>query len=96
MHHALLTHYFPHRRVNQLITSTVALFVSGSINTRDLLAVRTILASLSVRTTVGHLRVGGWDLGMLDASAESLAHLFLLAVLVSEAEETVEAIHVRR
>ena len=37
MYHALLTHYFPHRRVNQLTTSTVALFVSGSVNARDLL-----------------------------------------------------------
>jgi len=59
MHHALLTHYFPHRCVNQLTTSTVALFVSRSINARDILAVRTILASLSVQTIVGHLHVGG-------------------------------------
>ena len=47
------------------------------------LAVGTILASLSVRTTVGLFRVGRRDLG--DASGESLALLFVLVVLVSEA-----------
>jgi len=48
-----------------------------------------IPASLSVRTTSGHFRAGGRDLGVLDASRESLALLFVLVVLVSEAEETV-------
>ena len=54
------------------------------------LAVGTILASLSVRTTAGLLRVGGRDLGVLDTSGESPALLFVLVVLVSEAEETAE------
>ena len=49
------------------------------------LAVGTILASLSVRTTVGLFRVGRQDRGVLDASGESLALLFVLVVLVSEA-----------
>ena len=49
------------------------------------LAVGTILASLSVRTTVGLFRVGGRDLGVLNATRESLALLFVLVVLVSEA-----------
>jgi len=58
--------------------------------------VGTILASLSVRTTAGLFRVGGRDLGVLDASEESLALLFLLVVLVSEAEETAEVTCIRR
>ena len=49
-----------------------------------------ILASLSVRTTLGHFRVGGQDLGKLDASRELLALLFVLVVLVSETEEIAE------
>ena len=49
-----------------------------------------ILASLSVRTTLGHFRVGGRDLGKLDASRELLALLFVLVVLVSETEEIAE------
>ena len=40
-------------------------------------AVGTILASLSVRTTAGLFRVGRQDLGVLDASRESLALLFV-------------------
>jgi len=58
--------------------------------------VGTILASLSVRTTAGLFCVGGRDLGVLDASEESLALLFLLVVLVSEAEETAEVTCIRR
>ena len=56
------------------------------------------LVSLSVRTTVGLFRVGGRDLGVLDASGESLALLFVLVVLVnlSEAEKTPEVTRVRR
>ena len=74
--------------MNQVTACTVALFGSGSINARYRvsLAVGMILASLSVRTTAGLFRVGGRDLGMLDASGESLALLFGLVVLVSEAE----------
>lgn len=37
--HATHTHYFPHGHVNQVTVSTVVPFVSGSINTRELLAV---------------------------------------------------------
>ena len=62
-------------------------------------AVGTILASLSVRTTAGLFRVGGRDLGVLDASGESLALLFVrVRVLVdeSEAEETAEVARVLR
>jgi len=61
-------------------------------------AVGTILASLSVRTTAGLFRVGERDLGVLDASGEPLALLFVLVVLVndSEAEETAEANRVRK
>jgi len=80
--------------MNQVNVSTVAPLVSGSINARDLLAVGTILASLSVRTTAGLFRVGGRDRGVPDASGESLELLFLLVVLVSEAEETVEVTRV--
>ena len=58
--------------------------------------VGTILASLSVQTTAGLFRVEGRDLGVLDASRESLALLFLLVVLVSEAEETAEVTCIRR
>jgi len=36
------------------------------------------------------------DLGVLDASGESLALLFILVVLVSEVEETAEVTHVQR
>ena len=41
---------------------------------------------------MGLFHVGGQDLGVLDASGESLALLFVLVVLVndSEAEETAE------
>jgi len=51
-----------------------------------------------VRTTVGLLRVGGRDLGVLDPSGESLALLFVRVVLVddSEAEETAEVARVLR
>ena len=56
------------------------------------------LVSLSVRTTVGLFRVGGRDLGVLEA--ESLALLFVQVVLVdvssSEAEKTAEVTRVRR
>jgi len=72
---------------------TVAPFV---YKRKGSLAVGTILASLSVRTTAGLFRVGGRDLGMLYASRESLALLFVLVLLVSEAEETVEVTCVRR
>ena len=41
------------------------------------LAVGAILASLSVRTTTDIFRVGGKNLGMLDASGGSLALLFV-------------------
>ena len=80
--------------MNQVNVSTVAPLVSGSINARDLLAVGTILASLSVRTTAGLFRVGGQDLGVLEA--ESLALLFVLVALVdvSEAEKTAEVTRV--
>jgi len=51
-----------------------------------------------VQTTAGLFCVGGRDLGVLDASEESLALLFVLVVLVDdfEAEETVEVTRVRR
>ena len=41
-----------------------------------------------------YIRVGGRDRGVPDASGESLELLFLLVVLVSEAEETVEVTRV--
>jgi len=65
---------------------------------QGIFAVGTILASLSVRTTMGLFRVGGRDLGVLNATRESLALLFVLVVLVddSEAEETVEVTRVQR
>ena len=92
MSHATHTHYFPHRRVNQVTVCTVAPFV---YKRKGSFAVGTILASLSVRTTAGLFRVGGRDLGVLDTSRESLALLFVLVVLVSEAEETIEVTCVR-
>ena len=51
-----------------------------------------------MRTTAGLSRVWGRDLGVLNASGESLALLFVLVVLVnvSEAEETAEVTRVRR
>ena len=52
------THYFPHRHVNQVTICTVAPFVSGSPNARDLLAVGTILVLLSVQITVDLFHVG--------------------------------------
>ena len=85
--------------MNQVTACTVAPFVSGFINARDLLQLEhAILASLSVRTTAGLFRLGGRDLGVLDASGESLALLFVLVLLVddSEAEETAEVTRVRR
>ena len=62
----------------------MALFVSGSTT------FGTILASLPVRTTVGLFHVGGQGLGVMDASGTLL---FLLVVLVSEAQETAEVTH---
>ena len=86
--------------MNEVTACTVAPFVSGSINARDLLQLEhAILASLSVRTTAGLFRVWGRDLGVLDASGESLALLFVrVRVLVdeSEAEETAEVARVLR
>jgi len=49
-------------------------------------AVGPILASLSVRKTAGLFRVGRRDLGVLDASGESLALLFVRVVLVDDSE----------
>ena len=64
-------------------------FVLGFINARDVVAVGTMLASLSVRTTTGLCRVGRRrrSVGVLDARGESHALLFL-AVLVAEADIT--------
>ena len=62
------------------ISGTVCL---GVYKRQESLAVGTILASLSVRTTAGLFHVGGRDLGVLEA--ESLALLFVLVVLVDVA-----------
>ena len=71
--------------MNQVTTCTVAPFVSGSVNARDPLQLERSLQ-------------GGRDLGVLDASGESLTLLFVLVVLVddSDAEETAEVTRVRR
>ena len=50
---------------------------------------------LPVQTTTGLFHVGGMR-SRHAGCTESLAHLFLLAVLVPKAEETVEAIRIRR
>ena len=77
------------------VSGTVCL---GVYKRQGPLAVGTILASLLVRTTAGLFRVGGRDLGVLEA--ESLALLFVQVVLVdvssSEAEKTAEVTRVRR
>jgi len=61
-------------------------FVSGSINTRELLAVDSA-------NNHGSLSCGGMS-SRHAGCTKSLAHLFLLAVLVPKAEETVEAIRI--
>ena len=66
------THYFPHRRVNQVTTCTVCLRV---YKRKGSFAVGTILASLSVRKTMGLFRVGGQDLGVLDTSGVTCTSL---------------------
>jgi len=76
-------------------TSTVCLRV---YKRKGSFAVGTVLASLSVRTTADLFHVGRRDLGMLDASGESLAVLFVRVVLVddSESEETTEVARARK
>ena len=97
--HALLTPTISHtdaRESSYRLYSVSGTVCLGVYKRQGSLAVGTILASLSVRTTAGLFRVGGQDLGVLEA--ESLALLFVLVALVdvSEAEKTAEVTRVRR
>jgi len=89
------THYFPHRRtwiklVNYLPSVQWQRLSPG----QGSLAAGTILASLSVWTAAGLFHVGRQDLGVLDASEESLALRFVLWCW-SLKQETAEVTRVR-